>query len=269
MIERFLGLPELASKHGAQVDQTLGMVHLLMLVLFVVWSAFFVFLVWRFRAKRQPRAEYRGLKTRASLYAEIGVAVAEALILVGLSIPLYSELVDRVPEVEAREDALVVRVVAQQYAWNVHYPGADGLFGRTDPSLVDEGAGNPLGLDPDDAAGDDDIVTINQLHLPVDRPTVVYLTSKDVIHGFFLPQMRIKQDAIPGLEFAVWLVPEVTTQEMRERLGDDTFDYEIACAQLCGVGHYRMRGILTVVTSDELDSWLEGRQPSAEDDFWL
>jgi len=129
----------------------------------------------------------------------------------------------------------------------------DGKFGRTLPTLVS--ADNPLGLDRSDPDAKDDITDINQLHVPVNRPILVHLSSKDVIHSFGLYEMRIKQDAIPGLEFPVWFVPTVTTDEMRTKLKSPTFDYEITCSQLCGLGHYRMRGNIIVQSEADYDKW--------------
>jgi cytochrome c oxidase subunit 2 len=121
-----------------------------------------------------------------------------------------------------------------------------------------------------EGAGADDIVTLNQLHLPVGRPAVIHLSSKDVIHSFNLPNMRVKQDAIPGLTSPLWFEPTITTAQMREQTGDPEFGYEIACAQLCGNSHYRMRGFLTVHTQAEFDAWLasEAEMLQGGDDFF-
>jgi len=103
----------------------------------------------------------------------------------------------------------------------------------------------------------DDITAINQLTLPVDKPVLVRLLSKDVIHSFGLYEMRVKQDAVPGLDIPVWFVPNVTTDDMRKKLGKPDFDYEITCSQLCGLGHFRMRGFVNIKTQAEFDSWME------------
>ena len=266
-MNKFLGLPEIASAHGAALDQVNSLVHWLMLVLFVVWGAFFVYLLFRFRQGRNPKANYQGTKSKMSTYGEIGVAVVEAILLIGFSIPLYSE---RVADLPAEEDATVVRVVGEQFAWNLHYPGPDGVFGSTSVDLVDS-ASNPLGLDRVDPAAKDDVTTVNQLYLPVDKPVLIYLSSKDVIHSFFLPEMRVKQDAVPGLRFPVWFKPTVTTAEMRAKKGKDDFNYEIACAQLCGNGHARMRGFYTILPQEEYDAWMAEKQSELGeegDDFW-
>jgi len=158
-------------------------------------------------------------------------------------------------------ESLVVQVTGEQFAWNVHYPGADRVFGRTDIKLIDLQS-NPLGLDRDDPAAKDDVTTLNQLYLPVNRPIVVRLRSKDVIHSFGVPEFRVKQDAVPGFTIPIWFVPNVTTEEMRARTGNPEFQYEIACAQLCGLGHYRMRAFVTVQSADAFQAWIDEQAKS-------
>lgn len=258
----WLGLPALASAHGAQIDRLISWMHVLMFILFIGWGAFFVFALVRFRASRQRVADYAGVKSHASSYLEIAVAVAEAILLFGVSIPVWASRVDRVPP---DNEAFVVRVTAEQFAWNVHYPGPDGKFGRTDLKLLDLQS-NPLGLDRSDPDAKDDITTLNQLYLPVNRPVVVRLRSKDVIHSFNLPEFRIKQDAIPGFTTPVWFVPTVTTNEMRTRTGNADFDYEIACAQLCGLGHYRMRAFVHVLSTEDFKKWMDDEEAKLKDE---
>ena len=259
-------LPRLASQHGAALDGTLSLVHWLMLALFVGWGSFFAYVLFRFNRKRNPKADYVGVTGSTSTWLEVAVAVAEAFLLIGLSMPLWAERVRNLPP---PAESTVVRVVAEQFAWNVHYPGPDRVFGRTDIKLIDP-ASNPLGLDREDPYAKDDVTTVNQLHLPVGKAALIQLSSKDVIHSFALQEMRIKQDVIPGVEIPVWFVPSVTTEEMRQRTGNPEFHYEIACAQLCGLGHYRMRGFLTIDTPDAYKRWLEEQaaaQAGEEDPF--
>jgi cytochrome c oxidase subunit II len=265
----WLGLPALASAHGGQIDGMLGWVHVFMLILFVGWGGFFAYALVRFRRSRHPVANYTGVKSHASSYSEIGVAVVEGILLFGFAIPIWAARVDRIPP---ENEALVVHVTAEQFAWNVHYAGRDGVFGRTDIELLDLQT-NPLGLDRSDPAAKDDITTLNQLYLPANRPIIVKLRSKDVIHSFGVPEFRVKQDAIPGLTIPIWFVPNVTTAEMRSRTGNPEFQYEIACAQLCGLGHYRMRGFVTVLAEQEFDEWMEAEEQKLiesgdEDDIW-
>jgi cytochrome c oxidase subunit II len=216
-------------------------VHWLMLVLFVGWSIFFVYALVRFRRKAHPVASYHGLRGRWSTWLEGGVLGAEIVLLAFFSIPAWSARVDAFPSEQA---ATVVRVVAEQFAWNIHYPGRDGRFGRTALALL--GPENPVGLDRNDPAARDDITTINQLFLPVNRPAIIYLSSKDVVHSFALPQMRVKQDAIPGIVQPVWFTPTETGQ------------WEIICSQLCGLVHFRMIGSYTIQPQAQYDAWLTG-----------
>lgn len=354
-MEQFLGLPPDASMHGYEIDSLIVVVHWLMFALFLGWGAFYLYTLVRFRKSHNPQANYAGVKSHASSYLEVAVAIVEAILLIAFSIPLWAKRVDAFP---AEKESLVVRVVGEQFAWNVHYAGPDGLFGKTDIKLVDQT--NPLGLDRSDPAAKDDITTINQFNIPVGKPVIVHLSSKDVIHSFSLPYLRVKQDVIPGMSIPLWFVATKTSDQVREEVafeysvspvslstklaigrvvaqdyagkdgniivrrgemvmeemiaplleaeysrvmvtpdllgkvamkeykvsewdtilakGDPIFDdtvlklnavginsvflsyespMEIACAQLCGLGHYRMRGFVTVQTEQEFDAWID------------
>ncbi len=244
-------MPLQASAHAAEIDRMTILVHWLMLVLFVGWGGFFLFVLFRFRKGANPAASYSGAKGKLAKGTEVLVAIIEIVLLVGYAIPAWATRVRPMPP---DNRAVIVSVVGEQFAWNVHYPGDDGKFGRTDPKLVSPD--NPLGLDRRDPDAKDDVTTIHQLNVPVNTPILVHLTSKDVIHSFGLYEMRIKQDAIPGLDIPLWFIPTVTTDEMRRKLGKADFDYEIACSQLCGLGHFRMRGFVTVQTEPEFRAWL-------------
>lgn len=243
-------MPPDYSAHGSDLDQLNAVVHWLMLILFVVWGLLFLYMIMRFRASKHPKAVYHGTHSHLSTYAEAGIAVVEVILLVGFSIPLWYRWT-KPPE--PAKNPLVVRVVGEQFAWNVHYPGADNIFGKTDVKLVT--SSNPLGIDPSDPHAKDDIATLNQLHLQVNRPVIVRITSKDVIHGFGLPYMRVKQDATPGMEVPVHFTPVKTS-------GKDDL-WEIACAQLCGLGHYRMKGQYHVHTKQDFDAWMATQTPVA------
>ena len=243
MMSSLLGMPVQASQHAADIDQMTILVHWLMLFLFVGWGAFFIFVLFRFRKGANPRASYTGAKGKLAKSTEVGVAIIEIVLLVGYAIPAWATRVKAFP---SESEALVVRIVGEQFAWNIHYPGPDGRFGRTDISKVT--ADNPLGLDRTDPAAKDDVTTINQLYLQINRPVLVYLSSKDVIHSFGLIEMRVKQDAIPGMTMPVWFVPN--------RLGE----YEISCSQLCGLGHFRMRGFITVQNEADFRKWFDDQE---------
>ena len=238
-MQQWLGLPVAASTHAGEIDQMIVIVHWLMLVLFVGWGAFFLFVLVRFRKSANPKASYTGAKGKISKGLEVAIALVEVALLLFYAIPAWAK---RVRDFPPESEAVLIHVIGEQFAWNVHYPGVDGKFGRTDPKLVS--ADNPIGLDRADPAAKDDITTINQLNLPVDKPIMIRLSSKDVIHSFGLYEMRVKQDAIPGLDMPVWFIPN--------RIGE----YEITCSQLCGLGHYRMRGFVSVKSDADYRAWL-------------
>ena len=271
-LSNYLGLPSVGSSHGLEMDYMQGWVHWLMLILFIGWGSFFIFTVIKFRANANKNADYEGVKSQFSKYVEIAVIAFEAFLLIGFAYPIWSEAKTDVPNV--KNDTIEVRVIAQQFAWNIHDPGADGKFGITRPELVDEET-NPVGIDRNSPTGADDIVTINQLHLPVNKLAMIYLSSKDVIHSFFLPEMRVKQDAIPGMSVPVFFTPTKTTKEFLSEIKGsprDSKGYEIACAQLCGNSHYRMRGFLTVDSEEDYEAFLleetEYLEEDDDDDDW-
>ncbi len=233
-------LPIDISTHGYEIDRLINIVHIFMAVLFIGWFIFLMYTLIRFRQKPGHVAEYHTKHFKLPTYLEAAIVVIEAALLVGFAFPIWSQARNEMPD---RSKALEVRVVAEQFAWNVHYPGPDGVFGKTDPKLMK--ASNPIGLDRTDLTAVDDITTINQLKVPVDKPIIVHLTSKDVIHSFALTVARVKQDVIPGQEIPVWFTLK------------QTGNFEIACAQLCGLGHYRMRGFFNVMSPSDFKVWMD------------
>ncbi len=234
-------LPTLASKDGGEVDQLISILHWFMAVLFVGWGIFFVYCLVRFRQREGHQAKYEPIKAKVSKYGEIAVAGFEVALLVGLSMPIWASVKNDRPT-EA-DNPFRVRVIAEQFQWNFHYPGADGVFGKTGAEFVDT-AENPAGIDPNDPGGQDDVVK-GELHIPVDRPIIADLSSKDVIHSFFLPVMRVKQDTIPGMRIPVWFEATMTGI------------FEIACAQLCGNNHYSMKALMYVQSEQEVEDWIK------------
>jgi cytochrome c oxidase subunit 2 len=241
-----LGLPPLASANGQGVDDLIIYVHWLMIALFLGWIVYFAYALYRFHHTRNPKADYVGVRSHASSYIELAVAGVEALLLVFVAVPLWSKAVDKFPPAS---ESTVIQVVAQQYAWNARYAGLDGIFGRQDMKFV--ASDNVFGVDPADANGKDDIQTLNDLHVVVNKPVIIYLSSKDVIHSLKIIAMRVCQDAIPGLRIPVWFRP---TQIGR---------YQINCAQLCGPGHAAMTGgYVTVESQADFDKWIASKSGS-------
>lgn len=238
-------LPPDASAHGAQIDHLIQVTHWFMAVLFIGWGLYFVYCLIAFRARPGVKARYDLPKASFTKYLEAGVVVFELFLLVGLSTPSWFAYKNDRPD---ESKALHVRMVAEQFAWNFHYPGKDGKFSKA--SFANMSSDNPLGLAADDPDGKDDIVSVNQLHLPLGQPVILDIMAKDVIHSFNIPVLRVKQDAIPGQSVPIWFT------------GTKPGHWEIACAQLCGLGHYRMKGDVFVDPPDEYAKWLAENTPA-------
>jgi cytochrome c oxidase subunit 2 len=244
VIGRFL--PQAASGHATALDAVLLSVHAHMLLIFVAWLALFVIALIRFRKGANPEPRERGIKGTVAAIAIALVIVGDVIILATLALPAWAARNEPPPfDVQPVE----IRVTAEQFAWNIHYPGPDRAFGRTDVTLIS--ASNPIGIDRQDPAAEDDIGLLNILTLPVYQTVVVQLTSRDVIHSFTLNEMRVKQDAVPGMTARLWFTPIATG------------DWEIACSQLCGLGHYRMRGEYHVVDQAAWDQWITSQSSLA------
>ncbi len=236
------GMPPDISSHGYQIDRLLNYVHVFMGVLFVGWGIYFVACLVKYRQRPGHMAEYELIKAKPSKYAEVGVLIVEIVLLVGFSMPVWASVKNDLPE--PSDNPVRIRVVGEQFAWNFHYPGADGVFGKTSPKYIDT-ALNPLGLDKThDPHATDDIVA-GEFHVPVNVPILCETSSKDVIHSFFLPVLRVKQDTIPGMRIPVWFraVKEGT--------------YEVACAQLCGNNHYKMKALMMIESPASFEAWLK------------
>jgi len=235
-------LPPNVSLYGDEIDLMLHLIHWFMLALFVGWGLFIVYCLVRFRQRPGQAAVYQPVKAKFSKWLEVGVAVAEAIVLVVLAVPVWGKIKDDIPQ-QMGNDPVVIRVVAEQFKWMFHYPGRDGVFGATGVEFYSDD--NPAGLDDEDEAGWDDI-TVRGLHFPVGRPVIARLVTKDVIHSFKIPVMRITQDAIPGMEIPIWF----------QAIAPGKF--QVGCAQLCGMGHYEMKADLTIHKSqDEFQAWLD------------
>src|SRR6516225_1296343 len=238
-------LPTGASAAAAGIDHHFAVTFVLMGIVFVAAQLILGFLAWKYREQKNSRpARYmHGNNTM-----EVTWTILTFILFVGLnwaSEPIWGS--ERFRAADSR--AVQVEVTGMQFQWYFRYPGPDGKFGATKPELVDPSAGGEgaVGLDTTDPASKDDIVT-GTMYVPVNREVEVILRAHDVIHSFFVPAMRFKQDAVPGLAIRMHFTPI------------STGDYEIACAELCGLGHYKMHGMLRVVSQDEFDKWMAARE---------
>lgn len=270
---KYFGLPINASVQGEYIDNANVLMHWLMLYLFLGWGTWFIISLIKFRSSKNKKANYTGVKSHISSVLEGAVAVVEIIALFGFSYPVWANRVNKVPD---SRDAENIRIVAQQFQWNIHYPGEDGVFGRTSIDLVNEGEQNFVGIDRSDQFAKDDIITQNQLHIPVNKKIKIELSSKDVIHNFKLPELRVSQDAIPGMVIPVHFKATMTSEDfLKTAVGTprEGKGLEIACAQLCGNSHFRMKGYLTIDTQEEYEDWLASEaeylsEDDEDDDDW-
>ncbi len=233
--------PPLASDRVA-IDNLYKTILIVTGIVFVTIKFLWGFFILRFSSGKTVKASYWHHNNLLEIFwTSVTAIVLSILSLKGLS--AWGAIVTSPPE-----NAIIIEVVAQQFLWNVRYPGKDGKFGKTSPKLIDDKEQNNIGLDYNDPASKDDIVfqasEEYKIYLPVNVPVVFRLTSRDVIHSFFLPHFRVKQDAVPGMITQVWFTPK--------KIGE----YELACAELCGLGHYKMRGKVKVVSKEEFEKWL-------------
>ncbi len=239
-LNRLIGMMPNSSEHGKEIDQMLNFCHWFMLILFVGWTSYFLYTLFRFHQSRHPKADYHGVRNHVSTHIEVSVVIIEAVILLGFALPLWGKRMD-FPQDE-KDHALKIRAIGYQFGWRLHYAGPDGKFGRQNTRFIKPGL-NDLGIDPDDPDGKDDAVVTGDMHLVLARATVVRVSSLDVIHGFALHQMRIQQDAMPGTEAPQWFRPI------------QKGSWQIICAQLCGEGHSGMAATYSVEDKKDFDAW--------------
>jgi cytochrome c oxidase subunit II len=230
----------LASNWGS-IDAALDITMWVCGVFFVALNVFLAFAIFRYRHRRGHRAHYNpesvALERRLTIWTAVGIA---ALLAPGLI--AWKKFVT-VPA-----DAMVVEAVSQQWQWSFRFPGQDGVLGTVNSRLINPD--NPFGLNPNDPFGRDDVlVEGSEVRLPLGRPIKVVLRSKDVLHDFFVPQIRARMNTVPGMVTFFWFTPTRTGR------------FEILCAQLCGIGHYTMRGVLVVDKEPAFEAWLS-QQPT-------
>lgn len=218
-------LPLNASTQGEMIDRLFWLILVITAIALVVVEIGVVWFLWRYRGREGRRARY----THGSAVAEMVWTAVPALVVIFLGVysgRLWAQIRGRD---SFPEDALTLSVVAKQFEWNVTYPGADRLLGN-----------------------DDDFTIRNRFEIPAGEPVIVRLESEDVIHSFFIPQLRVKQDAVPGMIIPIWF--EATR----------TGEFQIACAELCGLGHYRMRARVRVQDSTSYETWLQEQSAAAQ-----
>lgn len=245
-------LPEPASSHGEIIDRLIFITFLITGFVFVVTQVLLFFFAFKYRYKKKRKAYYFPINYRM----EIIWTAIPAITFIGLFILSYRA--SKTILAPADPEAQHIEIMGQQFSWMVRYPGVDQKLGDYDFRLVD--TENNMGINFTDKASLDDFIPM-QMVLPVNTPIELKIRSRDVIHSVFLPHFRVKMDAVPGMPTRFKFTPTITTQQMREKLEEPDFDYELACTELCGRGHFSMKMIVKVVTQEEFATWYANQDP--------
>ncbi|MFC5410591.1 cytochrome c oxidase subunit II [Larkinella bovis] len=247
-------LPEASSPHGRHTDGLFWLVMAIITVAFVVTNALLFFFAYKYQYRKNHKATYYPENHKLELIWTVIPAVVMA-VLVFTGWRAWRDITKDAPE-----DALAIEIVGKQFNWEMRYPGVDNnKLGNYNYKLID--ANNSLGIDLEDEASFDDFTVSSEMHIPVNRPVLLKIRAKDVLHSVFIPHMRVKMDAVPGMPTRFWFIADKTTAEMRNETGNQNFKYEIACAEVCGKGHFSMRTTLVVDDEDSYKEWVAKQKP--------
>lgn len=242
----------IASEHGILIDDMFWLTMWITGAVFVITHILLFVFAFRYRHKEKASAYFYPDNAKLEVFwTVVPATVLALLVLSGLT--AWNTIT-----ADAPDDAEVVEIMGYQFAWSVRYPGKDNQLGKSDYRLID--ASNQFGMDFTDRASFDDFIP-REIHVPKGKPVLLKIRARDVLHSVFAPHFRLKMDAVPGMPTRFWFVPNKTTEEMREELGDPDFNYEIACAEVCGRGHFSMRMVIVVDTPEDYEKWKSEQEP--------
>ena len=258
--ERLKGkiLGESASVQGEHIDTMITITFWVTGFVFLVTQVLLFWFSYKYQESDKRKAYYFPHDNKLELIWTVIPAIV-LTVLVGFGLYYWFQLTG-----EAPKNAQQVEVTGSQFKWEFRYPGKDGIFGKRYFKNIDETKSNPLGQIWEDKANRDDIFASGEMHVVVNKPVKLIIGAKDVIHDVGLVHFRMKMDAVPGIPTTLWFTPKFTTAEMRKKHGPD-FNYEISCDQMCGAGHFGMRGTIVVETQAEFDRWLAKQKPKYEE----
>ena len=247
-------LPPSASDHGEKIDTMIWITLGITFFVFVITQILLFWFAYKYQEREDRKAYFFPHDNRLEVIWTVIPAIV-LTVLVGFGLYYWFQITG-----EAPKNAQVVEVTGSQFKWEFRYPGKDGKLGRKYYKEINEVKGNPLGQVWSDPDNHDDIVASQEMHLIVNKPVKLIINAKDVIHDVGLAHFRMKMDAVPGMPTTMWFTPKYTTREMKEKYGQD-FTYEISCDQMCGQGHFSMRGTIVVESEAEHKVWLAKQTP--------
>ncbi|MEY2828958.1 MAG: hypothetical protein RIQ33_816 [Bacteroidota bacterium] len=244
-------LPESASIHGVWIDNLFNLSLLITGIVFFLTQIALFYFAFKYREKEGKKALYYPDNNKLEMWWTIIPAIFMTILVVS-GLFYWYKITGPAPK-----DAMVIEVTGKQFNWIARYPGADGKLGYKNFTIINDN--NIVGIDTTDAASHDDIIPTD-LHFVVGKPVKIIINSRDVMHNFDLPHFRVKLDAVPGIPTTFWFIPKYTTEEMRKIVDNPKFNYELACAQICGQSHYAMKMAVKVETQAEFDAWIKDQK---------
>jgi cytochrome c oxidase subunit 2 len=243
-----------ASDHGEKIDFMLIITIAVTGVVFFLTQILLFWFAYKYQFSQKRTVFYFPHNNKLELIWTVVPAIF-LTVLVGFGLFYWFKITGDAPK-----DAQIVEITGKQFNWMMRYPGKDNVLGRKNYRLTDASNGNALGVDWEDGASHDDIEA-TEMHLVVGKPVQLVINAQDVIHDVGLVHFRLKMDAVPGIPTTLWFTPLYTTAQMKEITGNKDFVYEISCDQMCGSGHYSMRGVIVVETQEEYDAWMASKKP--------
>lgn len=254
LYDRTLLAQPAASDHGEKIDYMLWLTIIVTGVVFLLTQVLLFWFAFKYQYSEKRTSYFFPHNNKLELLWTVVPAIF-LTVLVGFGLFYWFKITGDAPK-----DAQIVEITGKQFNWMMRYPGKDNVLGRKNYRLTDASSGNALGVDWEDGASHDDIEA-SEMHLVVGKPVQLLINAQDVIHDVGLVHFRLKMDAVPGIPTTLWFTPKYTTEQMKKITGNKDFVYEISCDQICGSGHYSMRGVIIVETQEEHDAWLSGKKP--------
>jgi cytochrome c oxidase subunit 2 len=243
-----------ASVQGEKIDLMLYITIAVTGIVFIITQVLLFWFCYKYQEKDGKKAYFFPHNNKLELlWTTVPAIFLTVLVVFGLK--YWFKMTSDAPK-----DAVLVEITGHQFGWEMRYPGKDGVLGKKSHKLYNKPMGNSLGVDFDDPESHDDIHVSTEMHIPVGRPVKLVINAQDVIHDVGLPHFRMKMDAVPGIPTTMWFTPKYTTEEMKVRTGNPDFTYEISCDQMCGQGHFSMKGIIVVESEADYLKWLGGQK---------
>lgn len=244
-----------ASSEGKSIDTMMWVTIIITGIVFFLTQILLFWFAFRYQETEKRKPYYYAHNNKLEiLWTSIPAITLTILVVFGLK--YWFKFTGDAPK-----NAQLIEITGHQFGWEIRYPGKDGILGKKNYKLTDAAKENPLGVDFSDPASHDDVHVPTTMHVVVNKPVKLVINSQDVIHDVGLPQFRLKMDAVPGTPTTLWFTPVVTTKEMQKRTGNPNFVYEISCDQMCGKGHFGMRGVIVVETQKEYNEWWIKQRP--------